>query len=265
MKNKLLTVILVVFMIVSLAGCGGDLNTDGDNNISASGYLYAPGTTLKIIYPDNGLYDYANELLYAMSANMTTVPSMATDKDSEASGSELVIGATSREVSKKAYEHLADLESDNEYEIPYLVYSDGKSVAIAYTQDDNGYNVALIKAIEAFIDHVGRSESFGINEGSILAGFVEPLEYQEAIDAEMMLSKWDNVAVAIRTKLQSSPGPFKDRNGKEVSRDEYINLVVASLKDLYSIYSDDVISWFANLYEPNGGGYYFSNSARNTC
>ena len=38
--------------------------------------------------------------------------------------------------------------------------------------------------------------------------------------------------------------------------------IVEALKDLYSIFSPGVVDWFANLYDPQIGGFYFSNSAR---
>lgn len=38
--------------------------------------------------------------------------------------------------------------------------------------------------------------------------------------------------------------------------------IVLALRELYSIYSKDVVDWHANLYDPSVGGYYFSNSAR---
>ena len=36
------------------------------------------------------------------------------------------------------------------------------------------------------------------------------------------------------------------------------------MKDLYLNYTDDAIDWFANLYDPAIGGYYYSNSGRDT-
>ena len=38
--------------------------------------------------------------------------------------------------------------------------------------------------------------------------------------------------------------------------------IVLALRELYSIFSPDVVDWFANLYDPKIGGFYFSNSAR---
>ena len=38
--------------------------------------------------------------------------------------------------------------------------------------------------------------------------------------------------------------------------------VVVAMKELYSLYSPDMIDWFANLYDVKRGGYYYSNGAR---
>ena len=38
--------------------------------------------------------------------------------------------------------------------------------------------------------------------------------------------------------------------------------IVEALKELYSIYTVDVVKWYANLFDPDIGGYYYSNSAR---
>ena len=37
---------------------------------------------------------------------------------------------------------------------------------------------------------------------------------------------------------------------------------VSALRELYSIYDTELVEWFANLYEPSIGGFYYSNSAR---
>ena len=35
-----------------------------------------------------------------------------------------------------------------------------------------------------------------------------------------------------------------------------------AMRDLYTLYDDTMIDWFANLYDPKVGGYYYSNGAR---
>ena len=36
------------------------------------------------------------------------------------------------------------------------------------------------------------------------------------------------------------------------------------LYDLYSLYDEDIYVWLSDLYQPNIGGFYYSNSARDT-
>ena len=38
--------------------------------------------------------------------------------------------------------------------------------------------------------------------------------------------------------------------------------IVEAMKELYSIYNDDIIDWFSGLYDARTGGYYYSESAR---
>lgn len=45
---------------------------------------------------------------------------------------------------------------------------------------------------------------------------------------------------------------------KEASNSDTVD----SLRLLYSLYGDDMVDWFANLYDTKIGGYYYSNSAR---
>lgn len=50
---------------------------------------------------------------------------------------------------------------------------------------------------------------------------------------------------------------LEDAVGGETGR-----LLVDALKSLYEMYSPEMIDWFAGLYDPRIGGYYYSNSAR---
>ena len=45
---------------------------------------------------------------------------------------------------------------------------------------------------------------------------------------------------------------------------ELADEIYKSIKNIYELYTDDMISWMANLYDPDTGGLYYSNSARNT-
>ena len=41
--------------------------------------------------------------------------------------------------------------------------------------------------------------------------------------------------------------------------------IASALREMHALMTDgDVVSWFANLYDPETGGFYYSNSARDT-
>ncbi len=72
---------------------------------------------------------------------------------------------------------------------------------------------------------------------------------------------------------------MKETMGNEASARDYTDKMIAEMRDFYGIYTDGLVDWFANLYEPNiqfdmtddeelkerysgGAGFYYSNSAR---
>ena len=40
--------------------------------------------------------------------------------------------------------------------------------------------------------------------------------------------------------------------------------IVSAFRDHYAVYTDGIVTWFANLYEHETGGFYYSNSGRDT-
>ena len=69
---------------------------------------------------------------------------------------------------------------------------------------------------------------------------------QKEKDAEFLRQKWRELEKNLTAEM-----------GVDQAKE-----IVAALKELYSIYSRDLVEWHANLYDPKIGGYYYSNSAR---
>ena len=69
---------------------------------------------------------------------------------------------------------------------------------------------------------------------------------QKEKDAEFLRQKWRELEKNLTAEM-----------GVEQAKE-----IVTALKELYSIYSRDLVEWHANLYDPKIGGYYYSNSAR---
>lgn len=60
------------------------------------------------------------------------------------------------------------------------------------------------------------------------------------------LENWGNLSLTLSKKY-----------GEDIALE-----IVAALKELYSLYTSDVLVWCANLFDPEVGGYYYSNSGR---
>ncbi len=157
---------------------------------------------------------------------------------------EIVVGMTNREISVTAYEKLSELDRGDE-DVAYLIYSDGSSVAIAYEGDRYGMNLALSEARSIVKDIFNGDEQIIIPEGVIASAGFNPMEHQLAIDAARDAEGWIN----FENKVDDLGG-----DGAAVA---------AAVKEYYEkICTDDIIDWFAGLYDPYIGGYYFSNDAR---
>ncbi len=106
--------------------------------------------------------------------------------------------------------------------------------------------------------------------------------YDQRRDDEMISESWASLEKSIAAKMDGATVTVTE-NGAEVEKvmsseeaKTYAANMIAELKVLYGMYTDDLIEWFANLYEPNicacdgtnhtkycgGAGFYYSNSAR---
>lgn len=173
-------------------------------------------------------------------------PSVTTDETAPADH-EIILGKSNRAVSKRAYTLLERIEKEDEYDASYLIYSDGSSIAIAYDEDVYHTNMAATLATEFFYNWCDGKEYIAVPKSIISSYTFDVLERQEQIDNEENETQWQ-IFVAEANKLGG--------DGEEIAK---------AVKEYYeAVCSDDIISWYANLYEPALGGYYFSNGSRNT-
>ena len=56
--------------------------------------------------------------------------------------------------------------------------------------------------------------------------------------------------------------PYWEALRKEAGADEAADKIVDSLKLLYTLYTDDLIKWYANLYDPGTGAFYCTASGK---
>ncbi len=160
--------------------------------------------------------------------------------DSAVAEHEIVFGKTDREISETAYKRLSRIRMDIEDEgaLPrILIYSDGSSVAVAYDEFELGY--AEKYAIEYFYEHYVSDELY-MKEGTQYREVVEIFDYIDELEAVKEAEAWAAVEKQVGSEITSA------------------------LKAYYPLFQDNFIYWMANLYDPEIGGFYYSNSARDT-
>ena len=246
MKKILGTLILLIIFSFSLVSCG-DTGSDGDEPLQ-SGNIYSKESDVTLVY-DAGKVDTQNaELVYDKLTELTGRNPKLGGSSSASAAHEIVIGETSREISKKAYKLLDRIEKDDYDYVRFLIYSDGKSVALAFDGEMLEINAAEEDAINYFIENYCVSDSLSMKKGIAYQTAYSVIERQQKLEEPLLAEYWAEAEKAL-TELY----------GEAMSAE-----ITASLKELYTIYSDDTVSWLANLYDPVTGGFYYSNSARNT-
>jgi len=269
MKRKLVLLLLLISALITCAtSCrvsDVDENTDsqgssdgsGQNNDSADSgsadtgngqqsFIYENGSELSIVYTDPRLSELAEALKSRITNYSTVTVRLVGDSEPEAEH-EIILGECSRTLSKKAYRRLSRMAKAKEEYTSYTVYTDGSSVAVAF--EDDFYGSAMADSLEYVTKTlVPKESSLTLSAGVVKEAQYDPLDKVRAQDEKDLGTRFASLCEEI-TELY----------GKE-----HAEAVVAALRDYYALYSENLVLWFANLYDPAVGGFYYSNSARNT-
>ena len=288
-----LTVLVLISVMVSCTVDGND-NTDnpGGNSQTPSGgnsqvedngeYVFSDGSTLKIVasaIEASGEraeeYNALVQKIYSAIAYGSGNVSVDIISDTqEAAAHEIIIGESSRPLSKRAYTRLSRLDlADGE--AGFVVCSDGRSIAIAFSTDAD-YEAPEI-AVERFIaDYVTDKAELVLSSDHVYQSVYDPIEYFAERDEAIVAEEWALLEAVVTKDMTASLGADEAA--------EYAAKLISSLKRLYSLYDDSIVEWLANLYEPytcvctaiegedhclgtkycGGAGFYYSNSGRNT-
>ncbi len=250
------------------SGDGGNGSTDsgssggGSTDTVTRGGFLSSGSTITLVtgqgYAKSAEYNALKSALEALEG----VTVRESDDSSAPTRGEIIYGPTTRQLSKSAYKRLSRLNpTEDELLVGYMIYSDGESVAIAF--DDGSYplpaseSVACKEFSDRYIEKDGE-----LSVGSLASESFDYIEYQAALDAEETAKKWEELRELVFADLSEN---LSDKIEAAGSSAYYLTEdIIDALQNHYSIFSDDVISWFANLYDPDTGGFYYSNSGRDT-
>lgn len=248
--KKLVTLLLVfLFTLTALCSCklfskdkGGDTgNADnGNTSTDSSDYFYAPGVELSVLLASDS-EAIMSDLFSIVFEKLGVVPVLRA-QSSAPMKHEIIFGKSNREVSVRAYQ-LLDRLVEMEGMAGYLIYSDGTSVAVAYSTTD-----VLDLAYEEFVKLclTPKDGKVELKSGTLTGNAFDLYEYFDKCDEELRATQWAKLTDYINSLGYDGEG------------------TVAAFKQLYSLYSDGAYLWLANLYDPITGGFYYSNSARET-
>ena len=251
MRKKLIFVLLSLLMLVGFVACTDPNETGNGNKPSGvdEDVIYSPYVNASIVLGEGV---ESSDIVPLRNAYFKRVGKEITirNADSDVAAHEIIIGRTGRDISAKAYRKLEFSHSD-EQKVGFCIYSDGKSVAIAFDDAIYGEDIAFTEALEYFITKYMTSSTLKLGEGDSGIVTFYPIDKQRENDAVETERLWELKYSQILAKVSDNETIAKD--------------ITEQLKSLYDIYSakGDPVVWLANLYDPVSGGFYYSNSARN--
>lgn len=153
---------------------------------------------------------------------------------------ELTVGMCNRETSIQAYEYLERQDRAHDLVARYGYFCSGNTVSIVYDTIPGYEKYIASLAVKMFEEaNIKHDTAINIRSGVFRASSIDLKEYQAALDSETVNNAWRR---------------FEEIAGAEAT---------AALKKMYSeLYSDALVEWFANLFDPVTGGFYYSNGAR---
>lgn len=280
--------IVILALVTALVSCGNKNNDNeggGEDYTSLTDYIFKPGSQITLVLsssesadsnPNSSKYKNLMSLIHTeFTSAADGIKAVYAGDNSARVKREIMLGRCDRELSRQAYREL-DKVSTETGESKYVIYSNGSSVAIAYPDGD--YDIAQI-AVNNFLENYVIGKSYlTLKAGHKDSAAVNMTEYYNAIGEAKIAKQWQDLEASIRSSYITHYGNTEKAN-------KLIDDTVKALKAFYASYdSEKLVSWFANLYEPEicvcnalygatvcegspycgGAGFYFSNGGRDT-
>jgi len=231
------------------------------------GMIFNSESSLNILLNDASLDSSVYvDFVWGMKDNLGERATVIYSDETDPAEHEIIFGESNRVVSHMAYSQLESLLDGKDPAIGgYVLYSDGSSLALAYTEEIGTQHLTEIAATLA--------------DWAEYKSLVKP----RGVVSSKLYNMYEIYAEEDKAYRDDEWAALENQVGKELTD---------AFKDFYQkLYSDGIVSWLANLYEPracvcdnyvdgvqvclhpvdkNGndlcknGGFYYSNSARNT-
>ena len=199
---------------------------------------YRQGLSGLTIYGDDNDISKLSDFIGALNSYGIAVYGFENDV---AVGAITVGRADGSATSDKAYSELEKLSKASYFTVRYAIYVEDGNIAIAFDENEYTDLSALDYLSEYIINEIIVLErSIAFNEGVLKSGIIDLKEAQRAKDQNMLDEIWAQIELSTSKEIYSA------------------------LRELYSMYDDSLINWYANLYDPATGLYYQTTSGKNT-
>ena len=258
MKKIISLVLMMILTVGLLAACGGQEAPPAPSDGKYTGPVYSTDLAARIVTAaDATEYEIAayNSISSAILSASGKMPAHVTDT-AECTKPEIVIGQTNRDASTEAYKLLYSGDVDPESGVCYKIYYNDGVLAIAAANER-----AMTLAAEYAISLLFGKDTLSLKDGYTTGYAMTAEDYDKMLIADILeaeLEKYEN-----RWNSLAAEGATSD--------------VIDAFKRLFDFYGEEVIDWFANLWESSnchcgscdpdaiacyGGGFYYANSAR---
>ena len=263
MKKIIISLLTLILVLVCAVSCANDnKNQGGEQNKPSeptvvkpadlgTATVYAPGDKVYIITTENNgaitnLKDELNAMLSVKSGGGANTVGIFT----QTNGLEILINIYDTErkpVVATALKPLDRIETESAFEMRYVIYA--KSGQLVINCETNTYTnlQAIDYVVNGFVDkYIKGQKYFACAEGVLESGVIDLVPLQEEIDVEYIKDKWDALEYA-----------FKEKYGEIVGGE-----LTDAFRTYYSMISDNLVGWWANMYDPGIGGFYYTASGR---
>lgn len=260
--------------VVYCSGCGEEISRS-THDIGMLEHSYVDGVcacgakdpTYKPDYGEATVYEAGDSILFISSSYSESTVKMTEELERIVGEGGVIVGSIynenqkleilfnieeeddSRPAIKAARAYLDALERSSYYNPRYIIYADSGTIAVCF-DDVELTNLAVVEYVaRIFIEELlSGKDRLVLPRGVVESGTIDLISIQEEIDAENEALDWERFL-----------GGAKQKYGETVGEELY-----QAFKTYYSMLSEDLYYWYADLYDPGVGGFYASSSGRDS-
>ena len=251
MKRIVAGLLLLAMLLPTFAACAKRGKTDTTEvRLGPDVTIYGDGVSPALILGAS-VSSTARESIMTIRGTLTTrlgkTPKIGATSIVEKEGVEIVFGDTDREISGRAKALLPALEGD---EATYVIYFDEDGAALVWNHQ---YGAEI--SVKYFSDNYMTAEVLKIPSGTRYVGHFSISGYAEEL------------RLAAEEKARKEEEERQARVEREfATRFNVITnpTVRTAVQDFYETFyePEKIMRWWAGLYDPEIGGFYYANSAR---